>query len=576
MNDDLSGKLLKEITKLCDLNLDEDFFAQTNSLIRFFFPDCLSAFFFIDASAKSLISKTLPQKPPIKEIKIPIGKGITGKTAIADTIRTFKHFRKEININIEPHLEKARSVLSLPLVSNGSVFGVFQIINLEDEDIFDDKAAEKAITIAGFLSAALKKTHSMEALKGDNLKIKVLSHIEKAAAQSRSSARLAEKTTYTLKEHLKSHRISIIAKDGSRFRFVETSGFTPPPDMKTPVTVEENVLNWCIKNRHGIFANNIEKETPFGRNKRLRYKNKAFMCSPYVSPEDQIKGFISVSEPERLLSYDNNSFDLLKEISKIFFPAWQKLRTEEKSTETKWHPENIRHLIKFHESPDTFKETDISTARGAIYYKNFRGDLFLSGNLQDNDKIMTLADFPGEGSRLYPVINTCSGAFSAISSTSSSLADLYQNVSSWLHKDPDVFFFSACTVSINNKTLTTAAAGSCRFAVFFHSGKKAFFSGPSKPLGVSANETYSSTDFKLKKHDIFMMFSDALLQHPKSRNKKLKGKQNQTWNEDALTEFMKKHAKKTPETIKDHLIKELKKGKKSPNDDILFFIIKMK
>jgi signal transduction protein with GAF and PtsI domain len=149
--------------------------------------------------------------------------------------------------------------------------------------------------------------------------------VSRAIASSASPAALYETVLTTLQKETKGKRISIILKDPDSdvFVFADGRSFSKSVLKKGIVTVDENVLGWVKRNKAGIMCEDINDDSRFGKNKKLRYKSRSFISVPCML-RGRIAGFISVTERSEGI-FNLYDFRLIEAVAGEFISGYSKL-----------------------------------------------------------------------------------------------------------------------------------------------------------------------------------------------------------------------------------------------------------
>ncbi|MBL8994643.1 MAG: GAF domain-containing protein [Spirochaetia bacterium] len=153
------------------------------------------------------------------------------------------------------------------------------------------------------------------------------------ALHTNSLHEFEEKTLSLLGSGLKAKRLSIILKGQGGFHFAAGESISAPVLKSGKVTVSGNVLAHVLE-EGGVVCEDMDSDDRFGKNKKLRYHSKSFVCVPCLD-RGHVLGFLSATEPEGKKAFTESDLNFALSLADAFIKGHQaiaKKSDQEKSS----------------------------------------------------------------------------------------------------------------------------------------------------------------------------------------------------------------------------------------------------
>lgn len=153
------------------------------------------------------------------------------------------------------------------------------------------------------------------------------------ALHTSSLREFEEKTLSLLGSGLRAKRLSIILKGAGGFHFAAGESISAPVLKSGKVTVSGNVLAHVLE-EGGVVCEDMDADDRFGKNKKLRYTSKSFVCVPCLD-RGHVLGFLSATEPEGKKSFTESDLSFAVSLADAFIKGHQaisKKSDQEKSS----------------------------------------------------------------------------------------------------------------------------------------------------------------------------------------------------------------------------------------------------
>ena len=141
------------------------------------------------------------------------------------------------------------------------------------------------------------------------------------ALHTNSLREFEEKTLALLGSGLKAKRLSIILKGSGGFHFAAGESISTPVLKSGKVTVSGNVLAHVLE-EGGVVCQDMDSDDRFGKNKKLRYQSKSFVCVPCLD-RGHVLGFLSATEPEGKKAFSESDLSFATSLADAFIKGHQ-------------------------------------------------------------------------------------------------------------------------------------------------------------------------------------------------------------------------------------------------------------
>ncbi len=161
-----------------------------------------------------------------------------------------------------------------------------------------------------------------------------------------SSRDFFEKTLDIFSESLGAKRVSLILKSHGGYHFAAGRGIAGSVLKTGKVTVGGNVLAEVIA-EGGVFCSDMDQDDRFGKNKKLRYRSKTFVCVPCVDHE-LVTGFLSATEPDGKKTFGESELSTAVSLAQAFVQGLHAVerKSEHKPAASEWIPLSLQKLFK--------------------------------------------------------------------------------------------------------------------------------------------------------------------------------------------------------------------------------------
>jgi len=457
----------------------------------------------------------------LSNVIVPKGKGIAGYAAqrkehviVYDAENDYRFYKE---VDQKTNL-KTKNLLAMPLIHNDNSIGVIEVINparkifTDDDVIILKQFAEQAATaIANALLYKAAQTRAKE--------LEYLYQISNLTNLTYDRKVLFSKIVELLSKIFTSHRVSIMFLNEKTGHLYIESAVGMPQDVveKMEHSLEiDKISSRAIKQGKTIYSNNIEK-TGFGRNKRLRYKNTSFICTP-IKIKNICLGVINISEPKKGARYTPEMIKTLRTIANQVGYTYESMLS---------YMEQLEHeKIK--------KEIDImKTLQNALLISDFisfknisvfakmqtaevvGGDFYDIYNLTPARIGFVIGDVSGKGlpASLYMAVSRSVVKAYAFHTKEPDMLLEYAN--DILFEDSRVGMFVTMfygSLDLTRKILEFSNAGH-NLQYVYRPAMGIFSSLSSKgiPLGITKSENYISSYFQLEEGDIIFCFTDGII-----------------------------------------------------------------
>lgn len=254
----------------------------------------------------------------LSDVIVPKGKGIAGYAAqtkehvIVYDAEKDERFYKGVD---EKTNLKTKNLLAMPLIHNEKSIGVIEVIN-PAKKIFTDDDVMLLKQFAEQAATAIANALLYKAIQTRAKELEYLYQISNLTNLTYDRKVLFSKIVELLSKIFNSHRVSIMFINEKTGNLHIESAIGMPQDvvekMEHSLDIDK-ISSRAMKQGKTIYSNDIEK-TGLGRNKRFRYKNASFICTP-IKIKNICVGVINISEPKKWARYTPEMIKTLRTIA---------------------------------------------------------------------------------------------------------------------------------------------------------------------------------------------------------------------------------------------------------------------
>ncbi|MEK6795143.1 MAG: SpoIIE family protein phosphatase [Spirochaetota bacterium] len=478
-----------------------------------------SSLMLIDRARKELYFNTATGEAGgvVKEIRVPLGKGIAGTVAVSGetiTINDAEHDPRIYKSVDDKTKMTTRNLIAVPLIAKGVTLGVLEVLNKFDGDYTDDDTI-LLTAFADFAALAINNRELYREMQERAREIEALYRISQSINIFNELLPILQDNIVVLSEMLGADRISIIAEEGGKYVFKAGLGIPASVLAEGEVTVTDNVLAEVMRTGKSVVCGDIDEDTRFPSNKGLRYRRRSFIVSP-LSIGGTRMGFISVTERRIDAPYQEKHMRLLEMLSQEIAENYNHIILAEASREKQLIETELSVTARMQNDilPKVFDSGGaLDIAAVSIPAKTVGGDFYDFIPLGHGKYGIIIADVSGKG--------VTAGLFMAISrsilrvhfiETKDPRATLMKS-NVLIHEDSKRgIFVTAFAVLVDTKarTLTYSNAGHFEQYIVRRRGGIEELREPSKPLGIVPDAVYKNKSIALSPGDRIVLYTDGV------------------------------------------------------------------
>ncbi|MFC1504542.1 SpoIIE family protein phosphatase [Spirochaetota bacterium] len=515
----------------------------------------------------------------VKEVRIPIGKGIgsivaqSGKSMIVNDAQNDDRVYKKLDGSGNM---KTRNVLCVPLTVKDKIIGVLEVINSSKSEGYNSDDCNLLTMFADFAAISINNRELYYTTRSRLSQITAIYQISQVVNHTENVKKLINTTVDIISENMQTKRISIIMRDeeSDTYKFLTGTDIPKAVLKHNNITINDNVLDYILKNNSGVFSPNIEMDPRFGPNKRLRYNKNSFISVP-MNYKKNIVGFISVSERKANIPFTRDDFIFLSTVSQEFIEGYFHLVLGIEMIEKSRLDTEVEVIAKLQNDilPSTFpKYRDISFSAESIPCRKVGGDFYDLFEQSDSAFTVLIADISGKGLPATVFMSICRSLLRVHMSEKKNTKDILTASNRYIYKDSKAgMFATAFIMHVNTKTRKITYSNAGHFEQYLYSTKSRKLIPlrvDGKPLGVLPSEKYQEAQVQYNPGDIAVLFTDGIIE---AFNRK-----GQVFGEERLKKLIKANHRMSPEDLKHKIIMEVKRysGSLEQADDLTLFIIK--
>lgn len=510
-------------------------------------------------------------------LKVPQGVGIAGLTLqelkpiiVNDALKDSRIYRKiDESIGFV-----TRNIIGVPMIAQGEVQGVLEVVNSIGRDFFDENDANVLKSFCDMAAIAIKNRMTI-----DDLQIRLeyfsgLLEINNKLSTITWLGQFIDFAIHSIVDLLDVERASFILKNKhGNWRLLNAIGFSlPPRKRKIEIT---GVIEHVIKTKKPVLVENIE-HSKFKPILVRSYHTKSFLCVPVII-NSEVVGILSLTDRKDRRPFNKIDSKLatliisqIKESYKSFLAREEKDKYESMKRDLE-----IASTIQKYSLPQIPKSLNGLEIETLYMPSNQVGGDFYEMVYHSADEISFLiADVTGKG---------ISAALFMEFSKTTIVSEVYRSISPkyGLHKANEIISnkfkgdmlveLMLLRISVLERQITYASAGHNRQFLYRKKTKKVeLLKGKGLPLGTKLKNIIISEE---KTHyspgDMIVLYTDGVTE---TRNPK-----DDFFGEERFLEIIELNGDKPLEDIKKLIRRktDIFRRRKSLDDDLTLVLIRL-
>lgn len=489
-----------------------------------------SSLMFLDEEKNVLTFRVVTgenQVEGLKEIEVPLGKGIAGlvaKTGEALIINDAQNDDRVFKQADQKTSMVTRNIICVPMTTGGKIIGVLEAINSRDREAFsnDDLLLLMAFAEQAAISITNRKLYDRVKARVDELT--ALYEISQLNLGHEAAEDLFKSSVEIVGRVMGCDRVSILLFDKQEDALLVKAaiGIDPTvlPSIKVPL--EDQISARVFKEMRFIFSENIDGDPRFGRNKRFRYQSNSFVSVP-MQTKEKVIGVLNVTDKNDNRPFNIFDVRLLKTIANQISEVYENLRLyaeEKKKIKIEKELEVTRRLQEAI-FPKGFPDiADVSIYGMNLSASEVGGDFYDFFHVPENYNqfAAVIADVSGKSLPAALFMAVCRSIIRA-----EAMADLSQPPSRILEisnrlilaDSESAMFVTAflITCDMERRVLTYSNAGhNAPILIRERSGKAEYLGTSSKPLGILGNTLYPDQEMPIEAGDLLVMYTDGIIE----------------------------------------------------------------
>ena len=467
-------------------------------------------------------------KDKLKEIRIPVGKGIAGIVAqenksinVEDAVndsRIFKQADKATKV-------LTKNLIAVPMHVRDKVVGVLEVINAKDRQYFDEYDVDLLQSLADHAGIAVHNRDLISNLKIANQElkrsykeIKAMYEMSEGLTNETDIERLFYISVDVIREVFEVDKVSIMLYDeeSGSLKIKRAIGINDNLIDKILVSEGDRIAGHVYKNNRPVLIKNMNKEKKFGRNKKLRYRTSSFISVP-LKLREKVIGVLNVTDKKDDSAFDEKDLltftELGNQIGKsyeniIYYNEFLEKQKFEKELE-------VTRNIQQHVLPKDFPEIkglDIFATN--IPAKEVGGDYYDYMMIDDKTHSFLIADVSGKSlpASMFMALSRSITRVEAYNLISPS--KVLEESNKYIFKDSEsgmfVTMFYFVVHSEANKIMFGSAGHNEQLLYKRAENDFKYLKVKGIPLGVSPESSYMESKQKYKAGDILILYTDGV------------------------------------------------------------------
>ncbi len=455
------------------------------------------------------------------DVVVPKGKGIAGYAAqtgehviVYDAEKDERFYR---GVDEKTNL-KTRNLLAMPMIHDDRSIGVIEVIN-PARNIFTDDDVMLLKQFAEQAATAIANALLYKALQNRAKELEYLYQISNLTNLTYDRKVLFSKIVELLSKVFNSHRVSIMFINEKTGNLYIESAIGMPPEvvdkMEHNLDVDK-ISSKAMKSGKTIYANDIEKNG-FGKNKRFRYKNSSFICTP-VKIKNICIGLINISEPRKGARYTPEMIKTMRTIANQVGHTYESIMNYSEQLE---HEKIKKEIDIMKTLQNALLINDFNSFKNISVFARMQTAEIVGGDFYDIYSLspvrmgFVIGDVSGKGlpASLYMAVSR--SVIKAYAYHTKEPHKLLEYSNDILVDDSRVGMFVTMfygTLDLTRRILEFSNAGH-NLQYVYKPGTGQFISLSSKgiPLGITKSENYATASIELSQGDLVFCFTDGII-----------------------------------------------------------------
>ncbi|MFN3603311.1 MAG: SpoIIE family protein phosphatase [Leptonema sp. (in: bacteria)] len=536
--------------------------------------------FLVDFNTGELVFDILSDNEKLKGIRIPKGKGIVGKCAetrqpmIVNDVRTDPDFYGVID---EISNIVTRNLMACPLVVNGEVIGVIEVINTIDRKDFSKEDMELFKSFSDSVAIAIQRRRLIDYIEEANLQLEqnvreltTLHNIAQILVEYQDIQIIADKVLETIQKELKINRLSFILFDSNtkKFKILAYKGM----DLKD-YDISPKLLRYVFEKRIPFYIKNFQ-EVPEIQHliSPERYRSKTAIILPLLKSNSQTFAVLCATEPQNKEIFEQEDFRILLTIGSQISKAYESIEFSGIQKEIEITAKIQKNIL-----PNSFPEhRSVEIFAKAIPAKTTGGDFFdYYMESPYGDIFFIIADVSGKSLPAALFMAVSNSILRTLIRKEKDPSTILFNANELLYEESESGMFVTVFLArydIISGKLIYSSAGHNNMLLIHKDNSYEILSCKGMPLGVvkSKENHYQNHEIYLKKDDLLVLYTDGVTESVNLENK-----------EYGLEKFLSiilQNKDQKLEMIAEDVYKDILEftGKEVPDDDFTLFLARFK
>ncbi|NIM18781.1 MAG: SpoIIE family protein phosphatase [Candidatus Latescibacteria bacterium] len=272
---------------------------------------------FWDSKSKELVFELARGRRDknVRGLRISAGEGVVGWVAKNQKPLVVNNVKKDrrFSLDLEKRLGlKTHSIISIPLMREGTLIGVVEGVNHKGREPFTRDDLSILLALGDHICTAIDNARHHREADRRRLESELLNDVSVSLGQSISRDEVLKRILASLRKLIRFDAAAIFVVDRKKQELISVlhSGYSARMQERIKLKLDEGLVGWVAKHREGVIVGNCRADK--------RYINaRARTCSEIIAPmlsRDEIIGIFNL-ESNRLDAYNDDDMRLLETFS---------------------------------------------------------------------------------------------------------------------------------------------------------------------------------------------------------------------------------------------------------------------
>ncbi|GEM_PF-922253 len=547
-----------------------------------------SSLLLIDEDQQDLYFNIATGNEEIKQIRVPMGKGIAGTCAVTGErfiINDAQNDSRVYKKADETTKFITRNLLCVPMRARDKIIGVLEVLNSEGRPHFNDYDLQLFTSLANSAGVAIHNRELLNDIAERNRELRnrvhelnVLYSTIRILNQSIEVPDMLKEVTQVIAQRMEVDRVSFLFLNDKKTHLTMQAGFGISEKIQTTIHIpcDEGLCGIVMQNRKPLLIDDIGLYPHLGRYKRLRYKTKSFALIPILFQGNAI-GTLCVADKKNRTAFDSNDLHILVAISQQISSSYERAVLYHEFIEKQriTRDLDITHDIQMSLLPKTFKHNEYFDIAAIAYpAREVGGDFYDVIPVDESRYAFFIADVSGKSIPAAMFMAFSRSIMRVQARNFQNPNPVLESANIFIAEDAKRGMFVTLFymfVDPKQSLLTYGSAGHNAQLYFSAADKKSYWmEAQGRPLGISESKPFEEKTLRIHTNDVIVLCTDGVFEALNEANEEFGAQRLETVIQNHYTESAQSIVTSITDAVNEFV------GNAEQHDDLTVMVIKIK